>query len=119
MTPEHFPKLFSPTLRRTLPRMLDTLRQLTLLESPSLEKEHADRCCGFLADEWLLRGTLVQVFKQKSRRSSSHRLDSHIAPPRAQLLVLGHYDTVYPTGTLANMPFASRVIKPMAPAPLT
>jgi glutamate carboxypeptidase len=86
--------------------MMDTLRQLTLIESPSLEKNHADRCAGFLADEWLLRGTLVQVIQQKHRGDHVRAVwTPHSTPPRSQILVLGHYDTVYPTGTLSKMPF--------------
>jgi len=86
--------------------MLEVLRQLTLLESPSQDKERADRCCGFLADEWLLRGTLVQVLRQKHRGDHLRIVWSPtIAPPRAQLLVLGHYDTVYPAGTITQVPY--------------
>jgi len=86
--------------------MLDLLRELTLLESPSLEKAPADRCCGFLADQWMLRGTLVHILKQQSRGNHLRALwpptSSHA---KGQILVLGHYDTVYPTGSLPHMPF--------------
>jgi glutamate carboxypeptidase len=86
--------------------MLDVLRELTLLESPSLEKAPADRCCGFLADQWLLRGGLVHVLKQQQRGNHLRILWSpNGSRPQRQLLVLGHYDTVYPTGTLSRMPF--------------
>lgn len=86
--------------------MVDTLRQLTLIESPSLEKNHADRCAGFLADEWLLRGTRVQIIQQRHRGDHIRVIwIPQSTPPRSQLLVLGHYDTVYPTGTLSKMPF--------------
>jgi glutamate carboxypeptidase len=86
--------------------MLELLRELTLLESPSLEKAPADRCCGFLADQWLLRGGLVHVLKQHQRGNHLRIISSpNSSHPRRQLLVLGHYDTVYPTGTLSRMPF--------------
>ena len=100
------PQTLLALLHRRLPNMLEVLRQLTFLESPSLDKERADRCCGFLADEWLLRGTLVQVVRQKHRGDHLRIVWSpNTAPPRAQLLVLGHYDTVYPAGSLAKMPY--------------
>jgi len=106
MTTRSLPQTLLALLRRKLPSMLDILRQLTILESPSLDKERADRCCGFLADEWLLRGTLVQVVRQKHRGDHLRIVWSpSVAPPRAQLLVLGHYDTVYPTGTIVKMPY--------------
>ena len=86
--------------------MLDLLRELVLLESPSLEKAPADRCCGFLADQWLLRGGIVHILRQK-RRGDHLRIvwPPTTSRPARQLLVLGHYDTVYPTGSLARMPF--------------
>ena len=106
MAQQTLPKTLLAHLRKRLPRMMDTLRQLTLIESPSLEKNHADRCAGFLADEWLLRGTRVQVLQQRHRGDHIRVIwIPQSTPPRSQLLVLGHYDTVYPTGTLSKMPF--------------
>jgi glutamate carboxypeptidase len=97
---------FLPYLRKRLPQMLETLRELTLLESPSLEKEPMDRCCKFLAEKWLRHGTIPEIVRQK-HRGDHLRVVWQPSEGRAksQLLVLGHYDTVYPTGTLANMPF--------------
>ena len=97
---------FLPYLRKRLPQMLETLRELTLLESPSLEKEPTDRCCEFLAEKWLRHGTIAQIVRQK-HRGDHLRVVWKPAEGRAksQLLVLGHYDTVYPTGTLARRPF--------------
>ena len=40
--------------------MLSTLQRLVLAESPSLEKEPADRCCDILAAEWHKRGASVE-----------------------------------------------------------
>jgi glutamate carboxypeptidase len=100
------PPAFLPFLKKQLPQMLETLRELTLHESPSLEKEPADRCCRFLADLWLKRGVVVGILQNEKR--GNHLRVVWTPPetrPKAQLLVLGHYDTVYPTGTLAKMPF--------------
>jgi glutamate carboxypeptidase len=106
MSAQHtLPQELLAFLRKRLPQMLDTLRQLTLIESPSLEKERADRCAGYLAKEWLLLGPTVQVIQQKHRGDHLRIVWTPSTPPRAQLLVLGHYDTVYPTGTLSRMPF--------------
>jgi glutamate carboxypeptidase len=100
------PPALLPLLKKQLPQMLETLRELTLHESPSLEKEPADRCCRFLADLWLKRGAVVGILQNEKR---GNHLNVVLTPPetrpKAQLLVLGHYDTVYPTGTLAKMPF--------------
>jgi glutamate carboxypeptidase len=106
MSPIPLPKMFLSFLKPHLPQMLDLLRELVYLESPSLEKAPADRCCGFLADQWLLRGTLVHILKQQTR---GNHLRVVYPPPgvhaKEQLLILGHYDTVYPTSTISKMPF--------------
>jgi glutamate carboxypeptidase len=95
-------QILTPRLRE----MLATLRNLVLAESPSLEKAAADRCCRLLAAEWRKRGAQVQPIAQKHRgdhlRVTWWPQDSR---PQGQTLVLGHYDTVYATGTLAKMPF--------------
>ena len=106
MSPNSLSKNLLSLLKPRLPQMLDLLRELVLLESPSLEKAPADRCCAFLADQWLLRGGLVHVLKQEQRGNHLRIVwPSTASRPQRQLLVLGHYDTVYPTGTLPRMPF--------------
>ena len=73
---------------------------------PALEKHPADRCCGFLADQWLLRGGIIHILKNEHRGNHLRVVWPPAATrPEGQLLVLGHYDTVYPTGTLGHMPF--------------
>src|SRR5947208_8414642 len=93
-------------LKPRLPAMLSILRRLVLAESPSLDKVPADRCCSLLAAEWRKRGARVERIAQKRR--GDHLCVTwwpQKARPIGQLLVLGHYDTVYATGTLAQMPF--------------
>ena len=110
------PLPFLPYLRKRLPQMLEILRELTLLESPSLEKQPADRCCEFLAEQWLRHGTIAQIVRQK-HRGDHLRVTWKPTEGRSksQLLVLGHYDTVYPTGTLAKMPFRIAAGKAFGP----
>jgi glutamate carboxypeptidase len=89
-----------------LSKMTDALREFTLAESPSTEKAAADRCAEIIAAEWRKRPVEVELVPQKSRGSHIRivwRPES--AAPKGQLLVLGHYDTVYSTGTLEKMPF--------------
>ena len=82
------------------------LRRFVIAESPSLEKTAADRCCGAIAKEWGRCGARIERIALKYRgdilRVTHARNESHAL---GQLLVLGHYDTVYATGTLARMPF--------------
>ena len=115
MTPP-FPKTLISLLRPQLPQMLATLRELVEIESPSLEKDPTDRCCRFLAGEWLRRKAIVSIVSQKHR--GNHLRISWFpktSRPAGQLLVLGHYDTVYPTGTLAKMPFRITAGKAFGP----
>jgi glutamate carboxypeptidase len=103
-------------LTKQLPSMIRTLESFVRAESPSTEKAAADACARLIAAEWRKRGMPVELVEQKHR---GPHLRITWAPgkskPRSQLLVLGHYDTVYASGTLAKMPFrtaAGRVFGP-------
>src|SRR5438270_13909971 len=100
------PAALLQSLKPRLPEMLSVLKQFVATESPSLEKEAADRCCRVIAQDWRKRGNRVQQFAQKNR--GEHLLvtwQPQGSRASGQLLVLGHYDTVYASGTLAKMPF--------------
>jgi glutamate carboxypeptidase len=100
------PKEFLRLLKPRLPEMIATLQRFVVAESPSLEKAAADRCCVILASEWRKHGGDVERIAQKHRGDIlriTHTPDK--SRPSGQLLVLGHYDTVYSTGTLRKMPF--------------
>ena len=99
-------KKFLQLLKPRLPQMLATLRRFVTVESPSLEKAAADRCCGVIAAEWNKHATRVERIAQKHRGDLLRiTYATNKSRPSSQLLVLGHYDTVYSTGTLAKMPF--------------
>src|SRR5437764_7467558 len=106
MLDARLPETLLQLLKPRLPQMLATLRRFVTAESPSLEKAATDRCCRVIAEEWNKRGTRVERIAQKHR---GDLLRITAAPNKSgsagQLLVLGHYDTVYATGTLAKMPF--------------
>ncbi len=86
--------------------MLDVLRNFTLAESPSTEKSAADRCAERIAGEWRKRDISVSLIQQQSRGNHIHAVwKPSGGGSKGQFLVLGHYDTVYATGTLAKMPF--------------
>src|SRR3984893_7654940 len=92
LLPENLRRLLTPAL----PEMITTLRRFVVAESPSLEKAAADRCCEVIAAEWRKRGLRVERSAQK-HRGDHLRITSPVYPSRVtgQLLVLGHYDTVY------------------------
>jgi glutamate carboxypeptidase len=100
------PREFLRLLKPRLQDMLGVLRQFVTSESPSLEKNAADHCCGLVAAEWWKRDARVERLAQKHR--GDHLRITYWpqkSSPAGQLLVLGHYDTVYSTGTLRKMPF--------------
>jgi glutamate carboxypeptidase len=110
------PKSLLKWLTKQLPSMIRTLESFVRAESPSTEKAAADACARLIAAEWRRRGVSVELVEQKHR---GPHLRITVAPgktkSRSQLLVLGHYDTVYASGTLAKMPFrttAGRVFGP-------
>ena len=117
MTVPALPKDLLQRLRPRLAAMTETLRRLVVAESPSLEKGPADRCCRLLAGEWRRRGARVEVLAQKQRGDHLRVTwqPANGGRPRGQLLVLGHYDTVYASGTLARMPFRVRGGKAYGP----
>src|SRR5260370_6880977 len=106
MPDSQLPKKLLRFLTPRLPHMLATLRRFVTAESPRLEKAAADRCCGVIDQDWNKFDVRVERIAQKHR---GDLLRITHAPgktrPSGQLLVLGHYDTVYSTGTLAKMPF--------------
>jgi glutamate carboxypeptidase len=93
-------------LQPATPQMIGTLSRFVVAESPSLEKAYADRCCEIIAAEWRKHGLQVRRVPQKNRGDHLHIVSSsNSSRPTGQLLVLGHYDTVYASGTIKKMPF--------------
>ena len=95
------------SLKPRVPAMLAALRKFVIAESPSFEKPPADRCCSLIEQEWRARRHIkVERLAQKHRGDHLRIAWSPSSSRRAgQLLVLGHYDTVYTSGTLRKMPF--------------
>jgi len=116
MLQANLPQMFLDALRPRVPAMLADLRDLVECESPSVEKAPADRCCSLLAEKWRKRGARIERIPQKYR-GDHLRVTWQPAGSRVsgQLMVLGHYDTVYGTGTLAKMPFRIKRGKAFGP----
>ena len=116
MPDKNLPKELLRSLKSRLPQMVATLRRFVTAESPSLEKAAADRCCGIIAEAWGKQGARVERITQK-HRGDLLRITHASGKSRAsgQLLVLGHYDTVYSNGTIARMPYRVRGGKAYGP----
>jgi glutamate carboxypeptidase len=80
-----------------------TIRDLVEIESPSDNKAAVNRIAEAVAEKFFrLRGSL-RIHEAKD--FGDHLQVSFAGPSNApSLLLLGHYDTVYPLGTLAEMP---------------
>ena len=86
------------------PTMLELLQTLVQHESPSRDKPSLDRLGGLLAGLLRDRGGLVE--RIANPEGGDHILARFSGPePLRPALVLGHFDTVWPLGTLATMPF--------------
>jgi glutamate carboxypeptidase len=110
------PKDLLRLLKPRLPEMVATLRRFVIAESPSFEKTLADHCCSVIAAEWRKQGVRVEQLAQR-HRGDHLRITfwPQKSRPVGQLLVLGHYDTVYSGGSLRKMPFRFSASKAFGP----
>jgi glutamate carboxypeptidase len=89
-------------------QMVETIRELVEIESPSDNKQAVDRIAVFLTRKFEALGGRTQLHHSNDF-GDSLQIDfgassNSKSPDRKPALLLGHYDTVYPLGTLANMP---------------
>jgi glutamate carboxypeptidase len=84
-------------------RMVETIRELVEIESPSDNKPAVDRIAAFLAPKFEGLGGRTRLHPSNDF-GDSLQIDFFGEGNRRPILLLGHYDTVYPLGTLASMP---------------
>ncbi len=84
--------------------MLATLRELVTRESPSYNKSAVDRLGAHIAGRLEALGGAVTLHR---RQDFGDHIEAQFAGRNSvkPLLLLGHYDTVWDVGTLAEMPF--------------
>ncbi len=90
-------------IRQRLPRMKATLRRIVETESPSLEKAAADKLGEILAAEFTRLGARARFHRAKA--FGNHLQFDFPARAGEPVLLLGHFDTVWPLGTLRSMPW--------------
>jgi glutamate carboxypeptidase len=83
--------------------MVETIRQFAEIESPSDDKAACDRMGEFLAHTFEALGGTVR-FHQAEKYGNNLQIDFPGRERVKPVLLLGHFDTVYPIGTLATMP---------------
>lgn len=85
-------------------QMVNTIRELAEIESPSDDKRAVDRIAALLATKFEALGGRTQLHRS-IEYGDSLQVDFEAADSAQKpVLLLGHYDTVYPLGTLAKMP---------------
>jgi glutamate carboxypeptidase len=94
-------------LDRRRPLLVRRLGRFVGAESPSTDKASLDRFAQLLSAECRAAGAKVRLVRQAG--AGPQVIARFEFPGRARpILILGHYDTVYPLGTLAQMPFRVR-----------
>jgi glutamate carboxypeptidase len=83
--------------------MVETIRQMVEMESPSDNKASVDRLGRWLAGKFEALGGHSK-FHRALDRGDHLQVDFPGRDRRPPVLLLGHLDTVYPLGTLASMP---------------
>ncbi len=85
-------------------QIVATIRELVQIESPSDNKPATDRLAHSLAGKFAALGGRPRLHPAKG--FGNHvQVDFAGKSGGKPVLLLGHYDTVYPLGTLASMPF--------------
>lgn len=106
---------FVDEFRTLRPAWMTALEALVRHESPSRDKPALDALAGKLADRFAAIGGAVAI--EPNPHGGDHLrirfFDDRASGPPA--LLLAHYDTVWPVGTLAGMPFrvdGERIVGP-------
>jgi glutamate carboxypeptidase len=87
--------------------MINLLKKIVSLESPSSDKNAVDKCSSFLAKEFQKSGAKVTRYPFKDL-GDLHLVEYPRLKPKErkeQILILTHIDTVWPVGKTKNMPF--------------
>lgn len=98
---------FQETIAQQSEFYLEQLQKLVEMESPSHHKMELDRIASAIAQEWQFPD--FEISRIDNKITGDH-LKIAWTPPgvdsgQKPLLVIGHFDTVWPLGTLAGMPF--------------
>ena len=83
----------------------NTIETFVRLESPSTDKAAVDRCGNEIAARLAEIGGRVTHLKQQER---GDHLRADFGGDGRQIMMLGHFDTVWPVGQLDRMPFSEQ-----------
>ncbi len=95
--------ILSEYMNHHLQELLDLFREFVQLESPSHEdKEASDRCSSFLGK---IFGELGFTIERIHQETCGDHIYGEMGNGEKSTLLVGHYDTVFPIGTIETMPF--------------
>lgn len=97
------------------PWLLQTIRDFVALESPSDDKAAVDRCGAEIASRLEAMGGRVT---RVTVSTAGDHLRAEFGTGTKQLLLLGHFDTVWPVGQLERMPLREDNDRLMGPGVL-
>ena len=102
------PKALLAYCESELDALVDCLRQAVEIESPSRNKAAIDGMANFFAQEFRKRGAKVQLLNHPTAGSAVVAEFWEGARGTKPILLLGHLDTAWETGSLAEMPYQVR-----------
>ena len=82
--------------------IVSTIRDLVEIESPSDNKAGVDQLAEVVAEKFSRLGGEIRF--HRANNFGNHLQVNFGGKAAKPVLLLGHYDTVYPMGTLASMP---------------
>jgi glutamate carboxypeptidase len=92
------PSEFEPAI----PKLISRLRSMVEIESPTYSKDAVDQLGAYIANEARLIGAETESFSQSER---GDHLTFRWGAGQPRILLMTHMDTVYPLGTLEEMPW--------------
>jgi glutamate carboxypeptidase len=87
-----------------LPGALDLLRTMVEIESCSYDKPGIDALAEFLAPRFRDRGAVVEILSDPARGNALKAVYESKRPGKP-VMILGHLDTVWPSGSTSARPF--------------
>lgn len=94
-------------LEPRLPGILDLAEQLTLVDSGSFVPEGVDRVSELVGERLKPLGFTVGLHEISPDRGRAFEATLETGRPGVRVLVLGHADTVWPAGTVADWPIVT------------
>ena len=101
--------------QRRRDEILATISQLVTHETPSYDKPRLDAFAGLLSGRLAAAGAAVEIIEHPTRGNHVRARFVHGDDAAKPTLVLCHYDTVWPVGSLATHPFRVEAGKAYGP----